>query len=107
MKVFIEETFNEDGTKRGDLYLESDSMQFILREYNGKLDGKGNEQSKNIGYYTDVKSALLKLIKLKVMQSTASTLQELHDDIRRIEQAVCMEFNWSAVELAREAAANE
>lgn len=107
LKVFIERTFNEDGTERGELYLESDSMQFILREYNGKKDAKGTELSKNVGYYSSVKSALTALIKMKVMQSTAKTLLELREDIRRIERSVCTDFDWNAIMPMNEAAADE
>jgi hypothetical protein len=97
MKVFIEDTIDENGDIKGKLYLESDSMQFMLREYNGKVSDKGVEQSKTHGYYTDVKSALTKLIRMKVMQSNAVTLLELREDIRKIEQAVSSNFDWNAV----------
>lgn len=103
MKVYIEDTFNEDGELKGKLYLESDSMQFMLREYNGKFDKNGYELSKTLGYYTNVKSALTALIKLKVMQSTATTLTELHEDIRRIEQSVSLNFDWNVVTSPTEA----
>ncbi|SFE42500.1 hypothetical protein SAMN04487969_102456 [Paenibacillus algorifonticola] len=84
MKVFIGETI-ADGEVKGKLFLESDSMQFIIREYNGKVSEKGVEISKNIGYFTDIKSALNRLIRIKIMQSEATTLTGLHEDIARIE----------------------
>lgn len=96
MKVFIEDVIVE-GEVKGKLYLESDSMQFIIREYNGKVNEKGVEGSKNHGYFTNVKSALSHLIKMKVMQSTAQTLSALREDIKRIEQDINLGFDWNAV----------
>ncbi|PWV90234.1 hypothetical protein DFQ01_14410 [Paenibacillus cellulosilyticus] len=77
MKVQIEEN----------IYLESDSMQFIIREYTGKVNNEtGIESFKTIGYYSNISSALKRMVKLKLMQSTATDLRELLEDLRRIEQ---------------------
>lgn len=100
MKVFIDNTYDENGDIKGKLYLESDAMQFILREYRGtRTDKKGvvTDITVTHGYYTDVKSAVNKLIKMKIMQSGAETLLELREDVRRIEQAVSSNFDWNAV----------
>lgn len=63
------------------LYLESDERQFILKEYSGKQSidkhGVATESFKTIGYYTDVRAAINKLVQMKVMESTAQTLGEL------------------------------
>ncbi|UED70760.1 hypothetical protein [Brevibacillus sp. HD3.3A] len=72
----------------GNLYLESDDMQFIIKEYNGKKDATGRELYKTHGYFPSVQSAVKHLVKMKVMQSTAQTLSELHQDALRIEQYV-------------------
>jgi hypothetical protein len=68
-----------------------------MGEISGKVDKHGHELSKTLGYYTNAKSALTALIKYTVMQSTAKTLLELREDIRRIEQAVSASFDWEAV----------
>lgn len=89
MKVHIE----------GQLYLESDSMQFILKEYTGNKDKHERETFKTLGFYTNIKSALNAVIKQKVMQSTAQTLTALHEEIKRIEQMISSEFDWEAAKL--------
>lgn len=78
MKVHIE----------GDLYLESDDIQFIIKEYTGKTDATGRELYKTHGYFPSVQSAVKHLVKMKVMRSTAQTLSELHQDVLRIEQYI-------------------
>ena len=74
MKVEIEDN----------LYLESDGMQFIIKEYTGKKDNLGRDLYKVHGYFSGVDHAVKYLIKMKVMQSTAQTLSELVQDISRI-----------------------
>jgi hypothetical protein len=88
MKVHIE----------GQLYLESDSMQFILKEYTGNKDKHERETFKTLGFYTNIKSALNAVIKQKIMQSTAQTLLELHEEIKRIEYAVNNGFDWNSAQ---------
>ncbi|MHA7967733.1 hypothetical protein ACX93W_26830 [Paenibacillus sp. CAU 1782] len=102
MKVFIDNVLDENGDIKGRLCLESDSMQFIIREYNGKLDASGKEISKTHGYFPNVSFALHKVIKMKIMKSTATTLQELREDIRKIEERICREFDWNAAKLSAE-----
>jgi hypothetical protein len=70
------------------LYLESDGLQFIIKEYTGKLDSQGNERFKTHGFFSTVKSAVEHLVKMKVMQSTATTLCELVQDVERIRQYI-------------------
>ena len=74
MKVQIEDN----------LYLESDGMQFIIKEYTGKKDNLGRDLYKVYGYFSGVDHAVKHLIKMKVMQSTAQTLSEIVQDIERI-----------------------
>ncbi|AGN33765.1 hypothetical protein PANG_00046 [Paenibacillus phage PG1] len=68
MKVCIE----------NNLYLESDERQFVLKEYTGKQSvGKNGEVTdlfKTIGYYTDIRAAINKLVQMKIMESNAQTL---------------------------------
>lgn len=100
MKVYVDTFHNEDGSFRGNLFLESDSMQFILREYREqRLDKHGKETQTvlNVGYFTNIVSALNHVIKMKVMQSTAQTLTELREDIQRIESDINLGFDWNAV----------
>lgn len=79
------------------LYLESDSMQFILKEYNGNEDKHGNPLYKTHGYFPNIKSALKHVMKMKIMNSTASNLIELREDIARIESMINSEFDWDIV----------
>ena len=80
------------------LYLESDSMQFIVKEYTGnfttdKKTGKEIEQYKTHGYFPNVEFALKHYLKMKVMESTAQTLGELLQDIRRIREYIESTFD--------------
>lgn len=74
MKVHIE----------GNLFLESDERQFIIKEYSGKIDTTGKELFKALGYYPTVQQALKSFVNMKVKQSTASTLSELVQDVKSI-----------------------
>lgn len=81
MKVLIE----------GDLYLESDTMQFIIKEYTGavsvdKKTGKETEIYNTHGYFTSIESACKYLVKMKLMQSTAGNLTEFLQDFRTLDQ---------------------
>ncbi|WP_145413766.1 hypothetical protein [Paenibacillus xylanexedens] len=82
MKIQIEEN----------LFIESDSMQFIIKEYTGKQTvgegGKVTENYKTHGYYSDVKSCLNKIVKMKVMDSTATTLSELLEEVNGIKEYI-------------------
>ena len=78
MKVHIE----------GSMYLESDAMQFILKDYTGSTDKNGNELYKTLGYFPKIESAIKHLIKVKLMQSTAHTLGELYTELQSIRQFV-------------------
>ena len=96
MKVQIENNF----------YRESDAMQFILKEYTGAIttdkDGKEREVSKTIGYYTNVQSALKKFLTMKIMDSTATTLRELHDEIGSIREYIESKFEYKAPNVPKE-----
>lgn len=83
MKVHIE----------GNLYLESDGMQFIIKEYTGKTyknneTGKETEAYNTIGYYATVQQACKKLIKMKIMESTATDLKALLESVDGIERFI-------------------
>jgi hypothetical protein len=71
------------------LYIESDSRQYIVKEYTGKHSKEtGEELYKVHGYYGSLVQAANKIIKMKIDQSTAKNLSELVQDIQRIEQEV-------------------
>lgn len=68
------------------LFLESDGMQYILKEYTGTTDKNGKELYNAKGYYGDVQSAMRGLLKFKIMESTATTLNGLVEDMRRLKE---------------------
>ena len=74
------------------LYIESDERQFILKEYTGKQsfdkDGKATDLYKTHGYFPDVAGALNKVVKMKIMDSTARTLSELVTAIQEIRKDI-------------------
>ena len=72
----------------GNLYLESDGMQFIIKRYIGSKDKNGNDLYNTLGYFSSLEHAIKHLIKLKVMESTAQTLKELLEDVKRIKSDV-------------------
>ncbi|WP_409341044.1 hypothetical protein [Paenibacillus sp. MBLB4367] len=77
MKVQIEEN----------LFIESDTHNFMIREYKTRNDGKA-ERVTTHGYFLSLAGAAKHLVKMKVKQSTATTLQELVSDIQRIEEYI-------------------
>ncbi|AMQ66562.1 replication initiation protein [Bacillus phage Shbh1] len=74
------------------LYLESDGTQYILKQYSGKQDKKGNELYKTLGYYGTVPEAVKRIVNLRIMQSTATSLKELSEDIKTINLYVESKF---------------
>lgn len=83
MKVHIE----------GNLFLESDERQFIIKEYTGKMDDKGKELFKAHGYYPTISLAMKSFVSMKIKQSTASTLSELIEDVKRIDLYIKSKLN--------------
>lgn len=94
MKVFVENVAvntKKDGVITevvGKMFIESDSMQFMVNVYSGLLDSKGNEKYKTLGYFPSVDYCLKFIVKQKVMQSTAETLVQLLEDFKRIESFI-------------------
>jgi hypothetical protein len=78
MKVLIQDN----------LYLVSDERQYILKEYTGQFDKKGNEVVKIIGYFGRVGQALKHVVKMNIMKSEAATLNELVKDIEQIDNRI-------------------
>ena len=77
----------------GQLYLESDGMQFIIKEYSGKQDKAGNDLYKTHGYYSSVEGAIKGLVKKKIMESTAATLLELLGEVEGIKAYIESKVN--------------
>ncbi|RUT48548.1 hypothetical protein EJP82_00975 [Paenibacillus anaericanus] len=82
MKVLIEDN----------LYLESDEKQFVIKKYSGKVDRDGKEQFQPKGYFSSIEGALNHLVKMKIKESTASTLSELVRDIQEIKAWISREI---------------
>jgi hypothetical protein len=77
VKVQIENNF----------YLESDSMQFIIKEYVGRTDKEGRDVTNTLGYFGTVQGALdYFYLKRKVKESTATNLVELLADIKALKE---------------------
>lgn len=78
MKVHIE----------GNLYLESDELQFMIKEYSTIRSGEnaGKEIGNTIGYYTSLSSVIKALMRMKLHDSTATNLRELLDDWENIKE---------------------
>lgn len=72
----------------GNVYLESDSLQFIIKEYNGNMDKHGRELYKVHGYFSTTNSAIKYLLKMKIMASTQHTLEKLLIELERVEQSI-------------------
>ncbi|MGN0022218.1 MAG: hypothetical protein ACI35Z_15555 [Sphingobacterium hotanense] len=78
MKVCIE----------NNLYIESDGMQYILKEYTGKTAENGTPLFKTHGYFSSIEAALNKFLKMKIMDSTAQTLGELLREVKDIREYI-------------------
>lgn len=83
MKIQIEEN----------LFIESDSLQFLIKEYSGKKDKKGYAEYNVHGYFVSLAQAVKHLVKMKIKESTAKTLGELLKDIKRIEAYIESRIN--------------
>lgn len=72
------------------LYIESDDMNYTVKEYTGKFDkaDPSKELFKVHGYHATLKHAVEKVIRMKITKSTATSLKELLSDIKRIEKEV-------------------
>lgn len=78
MKVHIE----------GNVFLESDEFQFIIKEYTGSKDKNGNPTYKTHGYFTSLQSAIKALVTMKIKESTAKELETLIEEVRKIYEMI-------------------
>ena len=87
MKVHIE----------GNLFLESDAYQYLLKEYSGKTytNEKGEEREgfRVLGYYGTIEQAIRSLVEKKIKQSTATTLNELLEEVKEIKDFITEKIN--------------
>jgi hypothetical protein len=71
------------------VFIESDGIQFILKKYSGAVDKKtGSEIFKALGYFSTLQQTVKHVIKMQCMESTATTFQQLFDDLDRIEKNI-------------------
>lgn len=70
------------------LFIESDTMQFIIKKYTGKFDKEGNGTYKVLGYFSSIKSALKHLVKVKLLESDVTTVKELIVKMEEIEKEI-------------------
>jgi hypothetical protein len=78
MKVLIQDN----------IYIVSDERQYVLKEFTGQFDKKGNEVVKILGYFGKVSQALKHVVKMNIMKSDATTLRELVADIEQIDNRI-------------------
>lgn len=86
MKVYIDDLIGADGEVKGKIFIESDSMQYQVVLY--RTTEKGTEWEDKQGYYQTLTSAMRAVIRMKVHESTATTLNELVTEIKRIEESI-------------------
>lgn len=71
-----------------DFVLVSDGMQFILQLRrtvdNEESKNYGNEYVTGVGYYSDLESALKGYVRKKTYKSEATTIDELLQEIRKL-----------------------
>lgn len=70
------------------LFIESDPYNFIVKEYTQRKDGTGEGKTIVHGYFSKLEFAVKHIIKMKVKESTATTLEELLRDLKRIEEYI-------------------
>jgi len=63
------------------LFIESDGIGFQVKRYNGTFNKEGKENSTIIGHYSNVRGCLIGILKMKTMESTATKLTELVEEI--------------------------
>lgn len=82
----------------GNVYLESDDQQFLLKEYTGKTytnkKGEEIEAYRNLGYYGTIQQAIKGIVKKKLLESDATTLQELRNDVSNLKEMIERKINF-------------
>lgn len=78
MKVVV------DGKQK--IFIESDSMQYILRKY--EEDKEGELKARSLGYFRGLPGALKFVLNMKIKESTANEIKELIKELQRIEKEI-------------------
>ena len=82
MKVHVE----------GNIFIESDERQYILKEYTGKTTtdkhGKTHELYRVHGYFGKLEQVMKKLVKMKILNSKAETIGELLEEVKKIDRYI-------------------
>jgi hypothetical protein len=74
----------------GDIYITSDERQFMISKLQRYKDKEGNEKEQMVaqGYYTSLESLINGLVKRKLLQSNATTLNELLGSLKSIREEI-------------------
>jgi hypothetical protein len=71
------------------VFLESDSMQFIIRKYTGQIDEKTQKETyNNLGYFSSFKSALKHIIKMDLIEDDIDSFYDVMNTYKRIEKKI-------------------
>jgi polyhydroxyalkanoate synthesis regulator protein len=71
------------------VFLESDSMQFIIRKYTGRIDEKTQQETyTNLGYFSNFKSALKHIVKMDLLESDLESFVDVQDRLNAIEKKI-------------------
>lgn len=76
----------------GGLYLESDAMQYILKDYTGRTDKEGRDVYNVLGYFGSIEGAIQKLVDLKIRESKADNLGQLLLDLNEVRSYITSRF---------------
>lgn len=74
----------------GDLYISGDRLEYAIERKTTTQSGKtaGAELFTQISHHPTVQSCLKAIMRMKIADSTATTLQELKADVERIEREI-------------------
>jgi hypothetical protein len=71
------------------VFLESDSMQFIIKKYTGNIDPKTEkETSVNLGYFSNFKSALKFILKMDLLSYEITSFSDVIKVVEGVEKKI-------------------
>ena len=85
MRIVIEKFYDDKQNEIGELVIESDDRNFTVKTERPSAINKSGKTRKIHGQYFTLAEAVKCLARLKVMDSTAQTISELVQDLKRIE----------------------
>lgn len=91
MKVFIDNVVDEAGNEKGKLYIESDTLGYQVKTITGmRIDDKGKESeiSTTHGHFCNISGCINHLVRMKLHESTATTLSELLQEVKDIREYI-------------------